>query len=185
MGDYEQEYIEYRLFLIGEPEVGKKSFIERVLKMPCTKTLYPEEPKKKTKTNPTEQNIPKSQSLPDIKATKESKNEKESKASPSKLYNLLKYKITIKTFEIYPAYELSFDFEPKFEDDSDYEIEKNHKMSFREMKQQISECLVSKELCIPLKNLNNYRVTLENLFIFIFDLSDYNSFEKIMLYYNN
>ena len=184
MGDYEQEYIEYRLFLIGEPEVGKKSFIERVLKMPCTKTLYPEEPKKKTKTNPTEQNIPKSQSLPDIKATKESKNEKESKASPSKLYNLLKYKITIKTFEIYPAYELSFDFEPKFEDDSDYEIEKNHKMSFREMKQQISECLVSKELCIPLKNLNHYRVTLENLFIFIFDLSDYNSFEKIMLYYN-
>ena len=77
MGDYEQEYIEYRLFLIGEPEVGKKSFIERVLKMPCTKTLYPEEPKKKTKTNPTEQNIPKSQSLPDIKATKESKNEKD------------------------------------------------------------------------------------------------------------
>ena len=76
MGDYEQEYIEYRLFLIGEPEVGKKSFIERVLKMPCTKTLYPEEPKKKAKTNPTEQNIPKSQSLPDIKATKESKNEK-------------------------------------------------------------------------------------------------------------
>ena len=92
--------------------------------MPCTKTLYPEEPKKKTKTNPTEQNIPKSQSLPDIKATKESKNEKESKASPSKLYNLLKYKITIKTFEIYPAYELSFDFEPKLKKNTKCHLEK-------------------------------------------------------------
>ena len=39
MIDEEKEYIEFRLYLIGDYEVGKQSFINRLSKIPCTKTI--------------------------------------------------------------------------------------------------------------------------------------------------
>ena len=57
--------------------------------------------------------------------------------TPGKLYNILKYKIAFKSFYIKEADKLTFDYIPKFEDDSDYEIEKAKKISFRLVKQEI------------------------------------------------
>ena len=39
MNDDEKEYIEFRFYLIGDYEIGKQSFINRLIKIPCTKTI--------------------------------------------------------------------------------------------------------------------------------------------------
>lgn len=191
MSEYEQEYIEFRIFLIGEKGVGKKSFINRLCKLRCTKTLYPDK-----KPNNNTEKVQSQNSANEKESTKEETlknksvpNEEKSgminnEETPGKLYNILKYKIAFKPFYIKEADKLKYDYIPKFEDDSDYEIEKAKKISFRLVKQEISDCLVNTNLCIPIKNLGNYKITIENLFVFIFDLGNFETFEAIMLYYS-
>ena len=191
MSEYEQEYIEFRIFLIGEKGVGKKSFINRLSKLHCTKTLYPDK-----KLNKKSEKVQSQNSVNEKESTREEtlknrslQNEEKStvidnEETPGKLYNILKYKIAFKPFYIKEADKLTFDYIPKFEDDSDYEIEKAKKISFRLVKQEISDCLIDTNLCIPIKNLGNYKITIENLFVFIFDLSNFETFEAIMLYYS-
>mgnify|MGYP003571581489 CR=1 FL=1 len=40
---YEKEYIEYRLIILGDEKVGKKSFINRLVNLPSTTTIRNEE----------------------------------------------------------------------------------------------------------------------------------------------
>ena len=39
MTEYEKEYIECRFIILGQDKVGKKSFISRLLNIPCTSTI--------------------------------------------------------------------------------------------------------------------------------------------------
>ena len=155
--DDEPEYIEYRFYLLGEPSVGKRSFISRLSTLPCTKTLPPLPP-------PPKSTFP---------------------SPPSKLFNINKFKLVFTSIYVPPLEPLSYDYEPKFLDDSDYEVEKTHKLSLRKLKTLLSSKLPSKTLCIPIQKLPSYRISIENLFIFVWDLSDYATFEKLTIYYDN
>ena len=42
-------YFEYRIFLIGEPKVGKKSIINKINNLPCTQTIKYQKKKEKKK----------------------------------------------------------------------------------------------------------------------------------------
>lgn len=155
--DDEPEYIEYRFYLIGEPSVGKRSIINRLSNLPCTKTLPPLPP-------PPKSTFP---------------------SSPSKLFNINRFKLVFTSIYVPPLEPLSYDYEPKFLDDSDYEVEKTHKMSLRKLKSLLSSKLPDKTLCIPIHKLPSYRISIENLFIFVWDLSDYATFEKLPIYYDS
>ena len=39
MKTYDKNYLECRFYIIGDRDVGKKSFIERLLNIPCTSLL--------------------------------------------------------------------------------------------------------------------------------------------------
>ena len=170
----ESEYIEFRLYLVGEPKVGKHSFMNRLLRMPCTKTILPNQ----------------SDTQSSISGSTNNKNENKNDDSfttdkPSKLYNINRYKLVFKSIYVPPLERLAYDYEPKFLDDSDYEVEKTHKVSLRRIKFLLSNMLKSNELCIPFNKLHSFNISIENLFIFMWDLSNYETFEQIEIYYDN
>lgn len=149
MTSYEQEYIEFRVFVIGCEGVGKTSFINRMMKMPCTQNLS------------------------------------NSNTSKSKLYNILKFKLAFKFAEIPPAESLPLNFNVIDDEDSDYEIEKEYRISFDKTKKEMTKFLQSQDICLPLAGLNDYKISVENIFIFLTDLTNFNSFKSMIIYYQS
>ena len=192
----EKIYFEYRIFVIGEPKVGKKSLINRINNLPCTQTINYEKKKEKNKNSKSKEKfnikINDNNLENKTKENNEEKNEenneekKEGKKTNMivKLFNILKFKITLIAYYIKPAIQLPIDYEID-EEDSDYEIEINHKIILTDIKTSIKENLYSNELKIDEINLKDYQISIINLFIFVFDLSNYRSFEHIILYYNS
>ena len=43
MSKLRKEYIECRLFILGDEKVGKKSFVQRLLNLPCTGVIHDQE----------------------------------------------------------------------------------------------------------------------------------------------
>ena len=197
MIDEEKEYIEFRLYLIGDYEVGKQSFINRLSKIPCTKTIDFENDEEEIESD--NNNI---QSL-QKKLLNESKFDNESNSiisqkgnedelinnhpfyNPSKLYNINHYKIVFRPFYIIPAQDLPYDYILAEEEDSDYEFEKEYKILLKNTKKDLTQKIIIQETIIPESNLKGYKMGIENLFIFMFDLSKFSTFEKVMYYYKS
>ena len=103
---------------------------------------------------------------------------------PAKMYTINKNKILYKMYYIPPAERLSYDYEPKEEDDSEYEIEKEHKMSLKGIKTDIRTILTTKGSVYDEEKLSKYSMKIINVFLFMFDLSDFYSFKEIIIYYS-
>ena len=43
MSEHSREYIECRIFILGDEKVGKKSFVNKILNLPCTSVIRNEE----------------------------------------------------------------------------------------------------------------------------------------------
>ena len=255
MQEYEKNYIECRFFIIGGRNVGKKSFIERLLYVPSTslmrnyeaekefnKTLnellndnkkYEEElmnvninPNKFNSTTNDNFNIVKQ-----LNRTKSLEKERFSKTknnfdfkrkyldynpgnlegkqnkflmksfiktqiltskykrppvpeNPSKLFNINKSKIILKPYYIFPAEELPDYYAPTEEDTSDFVLEGKNKISLKGINRDIYRKLNSKKTVIDVDKLSGYKIFVYNYFIFIYDLSDFSSFETLMLYFD-
>ena len=46
MSKIRKEYIECRLFILGDEKVGKKSFVKKLLNLPCTSIIHDEDSEK-------------------------------------------------------------------------------------------------------------------------------------------
>ena len=243
MNEYEKEYIECRLILIGDEKVGKKSFINRLLNIPSTSTIrnleiekmykkqilklrkkYEKKKKylemlqemndemakiniknklKDDKTRSTISNI-NSKSISKSPEKKKKKLEKDNyimevtteelffnkdyirppiPEHPSILFNIHKSKICIKPFFILPAEKISYDYTPN-EDDTDNELDNDLKLSFKGIKNDIKNIINNKKTIIEDDKLYGYRISIYNIFLFIYDMSDFNSFESILHYYD-
>ena len=132
MIDDEKEYIEFRLYLIGDYEVGKQSFINRLSKIPCTKTITIENEDNKSENynNNTQlsNKVRESKLDNDNYSTSQKVNEESNEIinnhpfhNPSKLYNINHYKILFRPFYIIPAQDLPYDYILVEEEDSDFE----------------------------------------------------------------
>ena len=197
MNDDEKEYIEFRFYLIGDYEIGKQSFINRLIKIPCTKTIPYEvnEEKKQKKIVIQYDDKKKEQKLNTDKFSTnsvkiiENNNEEIIKNhalfNPSKLYNINNYKIIFRPFYVIPAEDLPYDYFPVDEEDDDFEIERQHKILLKNTKKDLTKKLIIQETIIPDKYLKGYKINVENLFIFMFDLSSYSTFEKLIYYYKS
>ena len=244
MNEYEKEYIEYRLILLGNEKVGKKSFINRLLKIPSTTTLRNTEiekayksqilkikkkyVKKKqylemleemnneiTKTElKNKYTDDKTKSIISNRNTKsllknqekdeEKINEKDNfimkitsqelyltkdyirppiPEHPTKLFNIHKSKICVKPYYILPAEKLSYEYTSN-EEESDNEIDNDLKISYKGLKYDIKKLLDDKKTIIDEDKLNGYKISIYNIFLFMYDLSDYNTFEILIRYYD-
>ena len=90
------------------------------------------------------------------------------------------YKFNMNRLEIhfYPCIEaqpLVYDYEFK-EDDEFYEFEKEYKLTIKPLIKEIEQIIIK-----PSENINSQ---VEFIFLLCFDLSDINSFERLLLYFS-
>ena len=256
MSKIRKEYIECRLFILGDEKVGKKSFVKKLLNLPCTSIIHDEDSEKEynqllskyksdvqeeiqmqkeneemlksmnneeksrggndvtsryTSTNTlfkideertfrkndrTNKNV--TSTLNNIQGT--SKNLSKSKAVqpgiykpkvlrepvpeyPAKLYCVNLDKIVIKIFCIPKAEKRPPDFIP-IDEDEEYELEKEHNISFDGIKKDLSDKLSLEDTCISQDRLGDFNISVFTLFIFLYDMSNFYSFESLILYYS-
>jgi len=201
--------IELRIVLIGEVGVGKRTIVKRFKILNCTETKDFYVKKNKTiidkkkikvindKTNKDKDNtntLSNTNTLNDNKSKKRNelaeilKEEEEQKKiqmrREEKRLELMSfskiYKINMNNLEIhfYPCIEaqpLAYDYEFR-EDDEFYEFEKEYKITIKPLIKQLEQ--------IILKQSDNPNSQVGFIFLFVFDLSDINSFERLLLYFS-
>ena len=188
--------IELRVILIGDIEVGKKSIVNRfkMINSSETKILsYKEDSNKDKKTIESKE---KNNNIL-ITAQKGKKSEKDididkidmddrklrikREEKRIELMNFsLVYKIRMNYFEVrfFPLIEavpLEYDYESKEEDDELLELEKEYKFTLRPLLKEIKEIILS-----PPENPNSQ---LEFLFLLCFDLSNFDTFKMLSIYF--
>ena len=252
MTEYQKEYIEFRLILLGYNKVGKKSFIDRLFNISSTTIIrnkelelqykkqilnlrkkYEKHKKFLEEITPVDKNIKKQQDLLkrlNDKTTRSKKTIKQNittkveekteiknidknefnsieqennyilKVSPdeqyfsknyerppipeipAKLFNINKAKICIKPYYILPPEKLDFDYNPEG-DDSDNEIDTEFNVSFKGIKYDIKKIINNNKTIIEEEKLIGYKIYVYNIFFFIYDMSDFDTFDAILKYY--
>ena len=187
--------VELRVILIGEMGVGKKSIVKRfkMINTSETKIISTKEEKNYNNKETKETNISENNTLiTEPKTKKEIEREKieneernmrikrEEKRLDLMNFSLI-YKVRMNYFEVkfYPCIEgipLEYDYESKEDDDDLCEIEKEYKFSLRPLLNEIKEIVLN-----PPENPNNQ---LEFLFLLCFDLSNYDSYKRLLIYFN-
>jgi len=187
--------VELRVILIGEMGVGKKSIVKRfkMINTSETKIISTKEEKNYNTKETKETNISENNTLiTEPKTKKEIEREKienedrnmrikrEEKKLDLMNFSLI-YKVRMNYFEVkfYPCIEgipLEYDYESKEDDDDLCEIEKEYKFSLRPLLNEIKEIVLN-----PPENPNNQ---LEFLFLLCFDLSNYDSYKRLLIYFN-
>ena len=242
MNDYQKEYIEFRLIILGDSKVGKKSFIERLLNISSTsiirnkelelqykkliyqlrkkyekhkkflENLQPLDKKSRKKeefikrlndkTSRSSKSLLETESK--ITETKEfNKIEEENSfilkvtsdeqyfskkyvrppipEHPAKLFNIHKSKIIIKPYYILPPEKIDYDYNPDI-DDSENELDTEFNVSLKGIKSDVKKIILNKRTLIEEEKLKGYKINIYNIFLFLYDMSDFNTFEMISKY---
>ena len=252
MTEYQKEYIEFRLILLGFNKVGKKSFLDRLFNISSTTIIrnkelelqykkqilnlrkkYEKHKKFLEEITPLDENTKKKQDLikrlndktgrssktikKNISSNPEEKTETKNidksefnsieeennyilKVSPdeqyfskkytrpplpelpAKLFNINKVKLCIKPYYILPPEKLDFDYNPDG-DDSDNEIDTEFNVSLKGVKYDVRRIIYNKKTIIEEEKLMGYKIYVYNMFFFIYDMSDFDTFDAILKYY--
>ena len=102
---------------------------------------------------------------------------------PAKLYSINLNKIVIKIFCIAKAEKMPNDMIPR-DDDEEYELEKEHNLSFEGIRKDLNKSLGMKDTVIEQDKLNGFNTSIFTLFVFLYDMSNFYSFESLILYYS-
>ena len=92
-------------------------------------------------------------------------------------------KSVIKIFCIPKAEKLPFDFIPR-DDNEEYGLQKEHRLSFEGVRRDLNEKLGMKDTIIVQDKLNGFNTSVFTLFVFLYDLSNFFSFETLIIYYS-
>lgn len=251
-----KEYIECRIFILGDENVGKKSFAKRILNLPSTgvirnseaeeeydklyqkmneeiekdrikeeqqkallasinnekkntekdydktsrfassNTLFKIDEEKSISRKPSNKNVvnlidkpnnihPKSSNkiLDPFGSANQKIYRQPVPEYPAKLYCVNVNKIVIKLFCIPKAEKIPFDYIPQ-DDDEEYGLEKEHNFSFDGIRKDLNEKLEIKDTIISQDKLYGFNTSIFTLFVFLYDLSNFSSFESLVLYYS-
>ena len=193
--------IDLRIILLGDLGVGKKSLINRFkfINSSETKTIdfngfYALQ--KRPKTLKTKKSIKSKETSPNQNSkkdtTKQSQESLDQDNEEDKLYkrreenriNCMRFSkiyylgFSDLTLTYYPCAEeqqLPYDYELR-DDDEFYQFEKTYKISIKQIVKEIEKIII--------KPAPNARTKVEILFILTFDLSNFASFEKLMIYFS-
>ena len=184
---------ELRVILIGDMGVGKKSIVKRFKMLNCSELKF-FSTKDENNTKPVDNNNNINNKLNDTKTAKVTFDEIDKKENDElnlllrreekrvELMNFsLAYKIRMNYLEVkfFPCIEaipLEFDYESKEEDDDLLELEKEYKFTLRPLIKEIKNIILT-----PPENQNNQ---LEFLFLLCFDLSNIETYKKLIIYFN-
>ena len=192
--------VELRIVLIGDIGVGKKSIIKRFKILNCSETKEIKKKKPENKDNQIKHTNEKQNknkhntiSVNETKTITKSETEEISKEEiEQKKYDIRReekrhdlmnftkiYKLNMNILEIhfFPCIEaqpLPYDYELK-EDDEFYEFEKEYKLTIKPLIKELEQIILK-----PSENINSQ---IEFIFLFCFDLSDINSFERLLVYF--
>ena len=89
---------------------------------------------------------------------------------PAKLFNVNKSQIILKPFYIFPAEDLPDYYNNTENNDEDFIIEGDTKISLKGIIKDINKKLNMKRTIIEEDKLSGYKIFIYNLFIFIYDL---------------
>ena len=176
MSNEDKNLITINLFVIGDEGVGKKTFISRINSMSCTHSH-----KNKNKFKPKEEKKPKKEEEEDENQDEIPK-KKEPIYIPPPSSNQLEFKLgsitlTLQAFIIDGATECKID-EDVSSDDDDEEIVHEYHIKFSMTKR----CILNYLRMLQSDNEKNIN---EDIFLFMYDLSDFTTFERMMLYYDS
>ena len=194
--DRSKKNVEIRFILLGEVGVGKKAIVKRFQTLRCTSTnersieeFHVDITKKKSdKTQ--QQKTTQSFYNPNKTETYEEEEDEETKKQVSlqkrreqnrmnllKIYKTYKIGLTYLEVSFFPCAEplnLPYDYELK-EEDEDYEFEKEYKISLNPLIKELANVLM-----LPPRHEKN---SLDYLILLCFDLSNFDSFEKLVVYF--
>ena len=178
---------EFRVFLIGDYQVGKNSIVKRFNILNSTKTeednfFIPENPKTefgldKIKTKEGQEKFEKYQQLDDIdKIIIRKQIERKNLMKFKKIFIVGKSRLEFNFFPIKPAEEKSMsDLNELREEDEEIKFG-NKLINFKSMLEEIKNILT--------KDQKDPSATMDNIFLFIYDLKNFSTLKKLELYYN-
>ena len=177
MSKEEKNTITINLLVIGDENIGKKTFISRLNSMPCT-ISHKSKNKFETKTEKKEEK----KEDDEEKELNEENRQKEPQYIPPPSSNQLEYKLgttilKIQAFIIDGAQRVQLNEEIS-SDEEDEEIFTEYHIKFTMTKRCIYNYL-------RVLNINEENNINENIFLFMYDLSDFTTFERMMLYYDS
>ena len=177
MSKEEKNTITINLLVIGDENIGKKTFISRLNSMPCT-ISHKSKNKFETKTEKKEEK----KEDDEEKELNEENRQKEPQYIPPPSSNQLEYKLgttilKIQAFIIDGAQRVQLNEEIS-SDEEDEEIFTEYHIKFTMTKRCIYNYL-------RVLNTNEENNINENIFLFMYDLSDFTTFERMMLYYDS
>lgn len=175
-------HYELRVYLIGDYAVGKKAIINRFRILNSTKTtkdnFFAEPPKPKPQRKASNESsdddnkkifIPK-EPTPEELEEERLRKIRENYMAYTKIYSLGSNKVSFNFFPIQEPQQLAYNYE-LHEEDPDYEFEKTHKMTIRNMKRDLEKYILK-----PPKFPGGI---MGHIFMFVFDLSDTSTLDKI------
>ena len=193
--------IDLRIILLGDLGVGKKSLINRFkfINSSETKTIdfngfYALQ--KRPKTSKTKKSIKSKETSPNQNSKKDTTKQSQESLDQdneedklykrreenrincmrfSKIYNLGFSDLTLTYYPCAEEQQLPYDYELR-DDDEFYQFEKTYKISIKQIVKEIEKIII--------KPAPNARTKVEILFILTFDLSNFASFEKLMIYFS-
>ena len=157
--------LELRIYLIGEYNVGKKSIIKRFKLVNSSKT-FEKKPKKTENENQNELS-------PEEKEFLHKEKIRQNLMNFTKIYQIGKKKLYLKFYSCLESIPLDVNYEPDY-DDKDYDFETNYRITLKPMKNELENFILQK---------SNFNV--DHFFLLIFDLKDFNSFEKLEIIFDN
>ena len=182
--------VELRVILIGDIGVGKKSIVKRFKMINTSETKIFSIKEENNPNNKETENSNSNSLINESKSkTEKEKIELEDKKMRMKreekrielmnfslIYKIMKNYFEVRFFPCIEAIPLEYDYESKEEDDELLELEKEYKFTLRPLLKEIKNIILS-----PSDNPNNQ---LEFLFLLCFDLSDIDSYKKLLIYFN-
>lgn len=190
----EQEYLEIRLHLLGSSGVGKKSILSKFESLSSSKNVISNEKELKINNGHHHKHSHEKDSENEHSssvlnktplALNNTNNHKLKKKTEHKTiikqYKILQYLIGFKGYVIPEANQVDPDYDPFQEEDEDDHIDiiKKYNISFKKTKLMLSHYINSE-----ITNLDTpSSASIQQFMLFVFDLSDYSTFEHLMVYY--
>ena len=172
--------LELRIYLIGEYNVGKKSIIKRFKLVNSSKTYEKSTKKSNDENENSNDNENENENEPDQKELTNEEKEflhkeklRQNLMNFTKIYQIGKKKLYLKFFACLESIPLDASYEPDY-DDKDYDFETNYRITLKPMKSELEKFILQK---------SNFNV--DHFFLLVFDLKDFNSFEKLSIIFEN
>ena len=181
MESSKSSFIDLRVILLGDSEVGKKSIVQRfkMLKSTETKEISLKDFMKRKNAYNKSKKIKTPKIIPVTEEEKMEKNQEDKRLNLMRFTKIFRIELNYFQVSFCPCPNpepLDYDYDPKDEDDQDYEFEKEYKISIKNIMREIEFTII--------RPPDDPRAQVEILFLLCYDLSNFSSFENLVVIFS-